>query len=263
MKFGVCAGVTPDTIETAKKIIDIGYDFIETNIGCVVSMTDDEIEYCAELQKINGITTPCANLLFPGWKLNRTIHLTGPERDIEWENTYMNMLMPRCAKLGLKVLVFGSGGARNMPDGYDPGIAFSELTDLCRRLGECAAKYDITIAIEPLRKQECNIIQTVQDGFKLVNSVQHPNVRLLADIYHIYNNKETIDYPQALVDSLTHVHWADPSTRAYPTISTPEMQSLADVLNQKGYNKTISIEGEAKNLLDDAVLALNTLKKLF
>jgi sugar phosphate isomerase/epimerase len=63
--------------------------------------------------------------------------------------------------------------------------AWEQLADTCLILGREASKYDITIVIEPLNKSETNIINSVAEGYKLAQQVNHPNVKLLADFYII------------------------------------------------------------------------------
>lgn len=263
MKFGVCLGVNSETIDMAEQIIKLGYDYIETNVGYVVTMTDEEVDHVAKLQQEKGILTPCANLLFPGDMLKREIHLVGPKRDVTWENEYIKMLMPRCAKLGLKTLVFGSGKARSVQDGYDSDKAFEELVDLCRRLSVGAAPYGITIVIEPLQRKECNMITTVLEGLKLVQAVNRENVKLLADIFHVYANGESIDFPPEVYEKLHHVHYANTFDRMSPSEITPELKEFSERLKQGGYDRTISLEGDTNDRVGDSAQSLSVLKKLF
>lgn len=263
MKFGVCIELDLGKIDDAEKIMKLGYDYIETCIGCVAVMTDDEIDRLAKLQQEKGIVTPSANLLFPGDMLKREIHLVGPKRDVTWENEYIKMLMPRCAKLGIKTLVFGSGTARSVPDGYDYDKAFEELVDLCHRLSDGAAPYGITIVIEPLQRKECNMITTVMEGLKLVQAVNRENVKLLADIFHVYANGESIDFPPEVFQYLYHVHYANTDDRMFPSKVTPDLKDFSERLKQGGYDRTISLEGGTVDRVRDAEKSLSVLNKLF
>jgi len=44
---------------------------------------------------------------------------------------------------------------------------------------------DIVIGIEPLRKQESNIINSGAEALRLVHEVAHPNVKMIIDYYHM------------------------------------------------------------------------------
>ena len=252
-----------ETIDMAEQIIKLGYDYIETCIGCVAVMTDDEVDRLAKVQQEKGVVTPSANLLFPGDMLKREIHLVGPKRDVAWENEYIKMLMPRCAKLGIKALVFGSGTARSVPDGYDYDKAVEELIDLCHRLSDGAASYGVTIVIEPLQRKECNMITTVLEGLKLVQAVNRENVKLLADIFHVYANGESIDFPPEVFRNLYHVHYANTFNRLFPSGVTSDLKEFSECLKHGGYDRTISLEGITNDRVEDAEKSLSVLNKLF
>lgn len=48
-------------------------------------------------------------------------------------------------------------------------------------LGDVAAKYGITVVVEPLQTKETNLINTVAEGIEIVKKVDRPNVKCLAD----------------------------------------------------------------------------------
>ena len=57
------------------------------------------------------------------------IKLTGPDVDPAKQMSYVTGLLGRLNKLGVKVVVFGSGGARRVPDGFSKDEAFTQLVD--------------------------------------------------------------------------------------------------------------------------------------
>ena len=73
---------------------------------------------------------------------------------------------------------------RRIPDGISFEDGWKDFVKTARLVGEIAALYDIYIAMEPL-KSETNILNSVSQGIKFVNDVDHPNVKLLADFYHM------------------------------------------------------------------------------
>src|SRR5207247_11193711 len=110
------------------------------------------------------------------------------------------------SKLGVEVLVFGSGGARRVPDGFAREEAFKQLVDFGRRAAREARSHGITIAIEPLRKQETNIINTAAEGLELVNAVADPNFQLMIDFYHLASEREDPAIVFRVKDHLRHLH---------------------------------------------------------
>lgn len=63
------------------------------------------------------------------------------------------------------------------------GIAgIHDFLRMCNAYGE---QYGVTIAIEPLNRRECNVLNTVAEGAEMVHALQLSKVRLLADAFHM------------------------------------------------------------------------------
>ena len=54
-------------------------------------------------------------------------------------------------ELGLKIIVFGSGGARKVPEGFSQDEAYKQLVEFAKRIAPEAKKRGIVVAVEPLR----------------------------------------------------------------------------------------------------------------
>ena len=88
------------------------------------------------------------------------------------------------SRLGVRLVVFGSGGARQVPEGFSKQEAFQQLVDFGKRIAPEARSRNITIAIEPLRKQETNIVNNTTEALAWVNAVNDPKIQLMIDFYH-------------------------------------------------------------------------------
>lgn len=69
---------------------------------------------------------------------------------------YVEKALYRASQLGVEFIVFGSGPAKAVPEGFPMEVAWKQLVDLLRVMDTAAKKHSITIVIESLRKQECN-----------------------------------------------------------------------------------------------------------
>jgi sugar phosphate isomerase/epimerase len=76
--------------------------------------------------------------------------------------------------LGVRLIVFGSSGARQVPEGFSKKEAFEQLVDFGKRTGPEARARDITIAIEPQRREESNIINNTAEALAWVEAVTTP-----------------------------------------------------------------------------------------
>jgi D-psicose/D-tagatose/L-ribulose 3-epimerase len=90
----------------------------------------------------------------------------------------------------VQVIVFGSSGACQVPEGFSKKEAFEQLVDFGKRAGPEARSRNITIAIEPQRREESNIINTTAEELAWVKAVNHPNIQLMMDYDHFSVEKK-------------------------------------------------------------------------
>lgn len=256
MKFGVCA-----PIEKAQMCLDAGFDFIEITACGAWAMTDEQLDEIAAL----NLPIYSANCMFPTFYpgTEERIRVVGPERKVEFLKDYYGEVMRKCAKIGIKTVVFGSGGQRRIPEGMGKEAGLAEYREVCTAIADYATKYGITIVVEPLNYTETNSINTVKEGFEQVKIMNHESVKLLMDIYHVLKNEEDIDYSDELIQSLYHVHWSNPETRKLPQEVTEWQKKFAKILKDGGYNGVISIETGAPQTEEQAKKAREVLRNLF
>ena len=158
--------------------------------------------------------------------------------------------------------MFGSGKCRRCPEGYDYRKAYQELIGVYRLTGEIAAEYGITIVIEPLSRAETNMICTMAEGAMLESDVNHPNVKLLSDYFHVIANHDNIEDIRA-IGEFGHIHIAAGKGRLYPLSEEGEQyREFIGALKAAGYDGRISIEGKTTEIEKDGAAALALLKKL-
>src|SRR4051812_38870897 len=148
MKFGICT--SPANAPAAKSA---GWDYVEVTVKDLMT---DSAKTCA-------LPIAAANVLVPP-----EMRITGPDADIARLGRHLREVCDRANELGLKYLVFGSGGARNVPEGFDRKRAEAQILEFSRLAAETGAKAGITIVLEPLHRGECNIINTVAEAMGYV-----------------------------------------------------------------------------------------------
>jgi sugar phosphate isomerase/epimerase len=251
---GYCTGLA--NLEAAKAA---GFDYVELSATEIANLSDADFDAAAAKIKTLGIATPAANLFGPA-----ALKLTGPETNVEQQNAHMRKALTRLAKLGTQVVVFGSGGARRVPDGFSKDEAFKQLVDFGRRAAEEGRANGITITIEPLRKQETNIINTAGEGLTLVEAINHPNFQLMIDFYHLASEQEDPAIVLRAKDRLRHLHVANPQERVFPA-KWEEYDYAPFFANLKkiGYDKRISVEGRTTDLAAQGPPAIALLRRAF
>ena len=254
VKVGYCT-----TLKNAEAAKAAGFDYVELSATEVAALTDAEFDAAAARLKQAGVSTPTANLFVP-----QTIKVVGPDVNVEQQTAHVKKVMSRLSALGVEVLVFGSGGARRVPDGFARDAAFKQLVDFSRRAAQEARPYGITVTIEPLRTQETNIINTAAEGLDLVNAVNDPNFQLMIDFYHLASEHEDPAIVLKAKDHIRHIHMANPEGRVFPQ-KWDEYDYAPFFANLKaiGYDKRISMEGSTTDLAVQGPVTVALLRKAF
>ena len=137
IKFGVCRPLSDASI-----LKSVGYDFIECDVASSLIPTKDGDAWKRQCDLIASLPIPlrACNCLIPA-----SYRLTGPKSDHASALNYVETIMERAEQVGVKYLVFGSGGARNVPGDFlakngkmrpdvEKGVA--QFTEFCRAISK-------------------------------------------------------------------------------------------------------------------------------
>lgn len=253
MRFGVCAG-----IDKAQIVHAAGYDYIELGAASDLIPDEDEAAWTEKRRLIETMSlVPEAFNSFV-----RTGKIVGPEADFARLERYVNTCLTRAAQVGGKVVVFGSGGARNVPDGYPAEQAEVEILRFLQLCAEASDKTGVVVTIEPLNRGESNVINTVADGARLARQVGRPGVQNLADTFHMEKDGEPLEAIVESADVLAHTHTADTGRRA-PGTGTYDHVALFRALKQANYDARLSIECGWGDFAAEAPAALEHLRRAY
>lgn len=255
MRFGVCMSYREIAGLEAPPL-----DFLEESVQRFLLPERPRDEFEAQWRAARRLSIPIevANLLFPrDLKLIATPSRAVDARRLE---RYVKTVIERAAQVGIQVIVFGGGLSRaNPPDG-DPDEAVRQIGEHLARWGAWAETYGVEIALEPLRYEETNVVNTVAEGATLVTRLAAPSVRLLADIYHMACNEEPPESLGRLAPLLAHAHIAERRERAAPGTFGEDPRPFFAVLQQGGYDRRISIECDWRDFAAQVGPAIATLR---
>jgi D-psicose/D-tagatose/L-ribulose 3-epimerase len=234
MKLGICA-----PLEKAADVKAAGADFIEVMVQPLTQPTvaDDQWKG-VESVKASPLPVLAANVLLPG-----TLRVTGPDVNHAQQREYLDRVMSRAGRCGLKTIVFGSGVARKIPEGFSVPIAWQQVINFAKIAAEAAGKNGITVVAEPLNRGESNVLNSVGESGRLVEAVGHPNFQLLVDSYHFWLEEDSLEDLKRLMPMIKHVHVADKVGRVYPGESgVADYRPFFAVIKAGGYDGPISVE---------------------
>ncbi|TQI66968.1 sugar phosphate isomerase/epimerase family protein [Clostridium sp. KNHs216] len=267
MRFGCCVnmiakGEDGTGVEHVERLAEYGYDYVEMPLAEMMALSENKFAQLAERIQKAGIPCETCNNFFP-----KTIRLTGPEADEEKNLLYVEKALGKASSLGVQSVVFGSGGAKNVPSGFPMEEGYGQVVSLLRKIEPIAKKNHITIVIEPLRRAECNLINTFAEGCKLAQDVgpDYENVKVLVDFYHLSEEKEPVE--NLLLQGkeyLRHVHFARSEGRVYPKdMNEDNYRPFIDALKKIGYDARVSVEAYADDFDRQARGALQFLRENF
>ncbi len=258
IKIGVCCG--PDSFRTAK---ECGFDYVEVNFR-VFTMNDGEYEKILAAKDAVGIPVEAANCFLPG-----ELPVSGPDIDYEGLRAFLEKGFERAHRLGISTVVFGSGGARPIPEGYTYSGAAKDIIRVTKRyIAPAAAKYGIEVAFEPLAYNESDTINSIAEGCALAAAVDEKNISCIADLYHMYCVGDTYEELRKLGSAVTHGHLANPTVnkngikRYYPLdINEYDYEGFFSALISCGVER-VSLEARTDDFDRDVRISAEIMKQL-
>lgn len=253
MKFGVCTDTTK-----APALAAAGFDFIEMNVQAHLKPLASEADFQASLALIRASALPCtaANCFLPGG-----LKVTGPDVDMAKLDAYVRTALSRAEQAGIRCIVFGSGAARAIPEGFDRDTAWKQLIAFGKRMAPIAEQHAVTIVVEPLNRAECNILTTVDEAGRYVEAVNHPAFRLLVDAYHWNKDHDRADDLVRWGPLLAHAHIATTTTRKAPGLEPCDFTPFFRALREGGYDGPVSVESGWNDMAAEAAAVRQVLQQ--
>jgi sugar phosphate isomerase/epimerase len=235
MQIGFCTD--PTTVSSLPSRPDC--DFIEGHVVNFLTPEAPDAEFAPRAEALErcGFPMPAANVLLPA-----TLKCSGPNIDYARLDRYAHTVFRRAKETGMKFIVFGSAGARMVPEGFPITKAFEQYVDILRQFAPLAEENGVTIVVEPLNRGECNLVNTVLEGAEAVRRANHPAVKLLVDIFHMLRNGESPDDIVKVGPLIRHAHVAENKDRAAPGVNGDDFRPFLRALRRTGYNDRLALE---------------------
>ena len=250
--FGVVAGVEQDSLLNAS-----GYGCLEESTQASFSPLNlDRAKFEARLFRLQRSLLPVysCNVFLPG-----SLKLVGPGVQEDAVLAYADSVFRRAKTAGLSIVVLGSGEARRIPKGFDSATARRQFVGLVRHMGQLAAVQGIVLAMENLNRGETNFGNSLAEVTSLIREINHPAVKVTADLYHMLKEDES---PQAILDAgelLVHGHIAEERERARPGRYGEDFRPYFKALQRIGFRGKIMLECRWEDMPKEAPLALQYL----
>jgi sugar phosphate isomerase/epimerase len=172
------------------------------------------------------------------------LHLTTPDaqlRSRSWD--YFRRVIDLAADLGDEpVMVFGSSRQRNAMGGTTPPETVSRLIEGLSAAAARARSRGVSILVEPLAPQLCNVINSLEEAMAAVNAVGNAAVRTMFDTHNTPAEKKPLpELIRKYRAFLGHVHLNEMDGR-YPGSADFPFQPVLQALKDERYRGWVSVE---------------------
>jgi len=119
--------------------------------------------------------------------------------------------------------------------------------DGLREAGDYAAKFDVTLAVEPLNRFESDVLCTTSQAIELLDAVDHPFVQLMLDTFHMHMEEASIaEAIRLAADRLVHFQ-ANENHRGFPGTGATNWVDVSRALHEINYQGPVSLEPFRRN----------------
>lgn len=157
------------------------------------------------------------------------------KEQFEKSQGYFKKALDAGEELGVEIMAINSGW------GYwneNREEAWKRSREMLSILAEYAKTKNIRLAMESLRPQESNLATTLHDVKRMLDEVNHPNLKAMIDTTAMGVAGETIDqWFNALGDDIIHMHFIDgnPYGHLIWGDGTHNLKEFLEAINRHGY----------------------------
>lgn len=147
-----------------------------------------------------------------------------------------------CKHFGVNRLVLLPG---NRQAGLRRETQLQRLQSLLQKMAPVAARQDVTLLLEPLNtySRPNVILSRAKEGFRLLDELQQPNVKLLYDLFHQQLMEgDLLHTIENNLSRIGHVHVSDAPDRLPPGQGEINCVSVLKLLKRLNYTQFVGLE---------------------
>ena len=211
---------------------ELGFDAIELFAPGPDAVSRQELSALLKSHQLNLAAVGTG----AGW-VKHKLTLTSPDQSIRQRATEFIRSMIDFGGVHGAPAIIGSMQGR-WGEGVSREQAIGWLRDALNELGAHATRHSVPLIYEPLNRYETNLVNHIETGVELMESLQTDNVRLLADLFHM--NIEESDLAAALKAGgrwIGHIHFVDSNRRpaGFGHLNYPPIFAALNSIQYDGY----------------------------
>lgn len=226
----------------------MGNEDIELSFQRLKKYGYDGIEFAAEPYALNQ--DKMKDLLVKyGMECTSLCGIFPENRDLTDENgeeavEYLMDSVDFAVKVGAPyIIVVPSPVGRTVkPENIEFSALWEHAVNNIRKAADYAYANNIRFAIEAVNRYETYFVNTMSKAYKFVKSIDHPAVGIMADVFHMSLEENSIlNTLKNVADKLIHVHIAD-NTREAAGLGNIDFKEIMYTLKEIGYRGALTME---------------------
>ena len=231
---------------------------MELPLEALAALPESDFAELADYVEGRGIRVAACNRMLPD-----DLPVTGPSVSATALHGYLNHAFARARRLGVKLIALDGAASRDVPQDGDSPFAWRQLGNFLRLCQGHAKEAGITVALEPLRKADCSLMNLVSEATLIAGLLQLSNIAVCANSGCMGMASEPLSVLRRAAPLLRHVHVENALTRALPRPGDGEDYArLVETLEDIGYAGGVTLTGTiTERFAQEASIALACFRK--
>jgi sugar phosphate isomerase/epimerase len=234
-------GITAKIARSAE-LKTLGADFIVESVADFLKPFAPEAEFAAARSLARGAALRVRGC--NSFMRDPSLICVGPAADHARVLAYAEIAFARLHSIGGEYIVFGSNTARRIPPGWTRPRADEQFIALLKAMAPLAKRHRIVVCVEMQRASECNYLNFIEEVVQVVEPVAHPNVRVLADLFHMRVSGDSPRQLAAAMPWVGLVELAEKDNRTLPGVAGDDFRPYFVELARAGFRGLVDLEGD-------------------
>jgi len=237
----------------------LGFDYVELSLRDLAALPEADFSDFVDYVEGNRIPVAACSDMLP-----EDLAVTGARVNATALHGYLNHALGRARRLGVRVAVLDSGKSRAVDSDGDFPFAWRQLGNFLRLAQGHARECGLHIALEPLRKADCALLNLVSEATLICGLLQLDNVGVAAHWGSMSMASEPMSALWRAAPLLRHVHLENALDGRLPRPGDGEDYArLLSPLVDMGYAGGVSLCGRiTEGFIPEARQALEYIRGL-
>ncbi|NND70086.1 MAG: sugar phosphate isomerase/epimerase [Rhodothermales bacterium] len=241
------------TLDLIDHVKSLGFDLIEIPLMELELIDPDAIRQRLERVGLRVVTSTA---------ISESTDITSGDDDVRRSGIkYLKGCVEATAAMGgesFSGVIYSAIGRKI--DGIPGPKYWENSATALKEVAAYAAELGITLGIEPINRYESFLINTCEQGLRLIDMIGAPNVKLHLDAYHMNIEEDEFYAPtMQAAGKLCHFHLSE-SHRGTPGTGTVDWRAIYQALADQNYHGVVGLE--SFNNVSDAMRAATCVWRL-